>query len=189
MINVTNVKTLRNSKGVIKGYLLRDKQGTVRKMGTDEVKKLIRAKQLNVINLTLTSDGRLVKTTPEVKVKKPATAQAETTASDCKKIIVTDTWDKPHELKIPKSLSAKEREWLLKMRDALSAYDKACDEILSLWLNPSQYSDNPDFKLFISGLSPIDYPYHLSFDEIDCGSWVGTFIRGINKALQEAEEA
>lgn len=65
MVVVKNMRTLRDKSGNIEGYVLEDRQGNARKMKADEVKKMIKAGDLEVINLTLTSDGRLIKKSPK----------------------------------------------------------------------------------------------------------------------------
>lgn len=60
MIKVKNIKTVRDTRGNIKGYVIEDEIGATKEVGSRELKEAIRAKKVEVINLTLTSDGRLV---------------------------------------------------------------------------------------------------------------------------------
>lgn len=60
MLEVKCIGKKRDKAGHIIAYRLVDKQGEAKILEAKELKKLIRAKKLNVVNLTLTSDNRLV---------------------------------------------------------------------------------------------------------------------------------
>ena len=54
------VKRVRDKQGVLQSYVLQNKDGKRKTVTADELKKGIRQKKVNVVNLTLTSDDRLV---------------------------------------------------------------------------------------------------------------------------------
>lgn len=62
-IKCTCIYKFRDNNGNIKGYRLQDKQGQIQDMESDKLKSAIRAKQIDVDNLTLTVDNRLMSKT------------------------------------------------------------------------------------------------------------------------------
>lgn len=62
MIQAKCIEKFRDNSGKIIGYRLQDINGSITDMFTDNVKEMMRSKQLEVVNLTLTSDNRLVDT-------------------------------------------------------------------------------------------------------------------------------
>lgn len=60
MITVKCIEKFRNSSGQIIGYRLQDINGQTQDATSDALKKAIKTKQIHVVNLTLTSDNRLV---------------------------------------------------------------------------------------------------------------------------------
>lgn len=60
MIKCTCLSKIRDNNGKIVTYCLQDGQGNIQNMDSDILKNGIRAKQIDVVNLTLTSDNRLV---------------------------------------------------------------------------------------------------------------------------------
>ena len=62
MIKALCVEKYKDKNGNIIGYKLQDNNGVQLKFDADQVKKAIFLKQLEVINLKLTSDGRLIST-------------------------------------------------------------------------------------------------------------------------------
>ena len=63
MLTVKCIQKFRDKTGKIYGYRLQDQQGITRDIKSEEIKQAIRSNQIKVINLTLTSDNRLVDTT------------------------------------------------------------------------------------------------------------------------------
>jgi len=59
-VKCTCIEKFRDKQGRIKGYRLRDQQGKCIDVTPDNLKMAIFGKQFNVINLQLTSDGRLI---------------------------------------------------------------------------------------------------------------------------------
>lgn len=68
MIKVKAVQTFRDKNNTIIGYSLADSKGNVKKMKSQELKRAIKAGKIEVINLTLTSDNRLVSTKSKISV-------------------------------------------------------------------------------------------------------------------------
>lgn len=68
MIKVKAVQTFRDKNNTIIGYSLADSKGNVKKLKSQELKKAIKAGKIEVINLTLTSDNRLVSTKSKMSV-------------------------------------------------------------------------------------------------------------------------
>lgn len=67
MIRVKCIAKLRDKNNVIYGYTLQDEQGNQMNVNPDALKNAIKANQVKCINLTLTSNNRLVDcTSPEV---------------------------------------------------------------------------------------------------------------------------
>lgn len=64
MIQAKCVEKFRDKNNHIYGYRLKDSQGNTKDVGTDQLKNAIKNGQINILNLTLTSDNRLVDTTP-----------------------------------------------------------------------------------------------------------------------------
>lgn len=60
MITCRCIKKFRDRNGAIKGYRLQDNQGTCLDVKPDQLKMAIFSKQLDVINLKLTTDSRLI---------------------------------------------------------------------------------------------------------------------------------
>ena len=65
MIAVRCIEKFRDKNNVIIGYRLQDSQGVTKDVYPDQLKVAIRNQQITVINLTLTSDNRLVDNTPD----------------------------------------------------------------------------------------------------------------------------
>ena len=63
MIQAKCIQKLRDNKGKIYGYRLIDINGKTQDVEPENLKKAIRNKQIHIVNLTLTSDNRLVDTT------------------------------------------------------------------------------------------------------------------------------
>ncbi len=64
------IEKLRNDKGIIQSYRLVDTKGHIGLMGAEQLKQGIRAGRIRVVNLTLTSDNRLVDGATEKKKAK-----------------------------------------------------------------------------------------------------------------------
>ena len=60
MIQAKCIQKFRNKQGKIYGYRLMDINQVTQDVTPGDLKKAIKAKQINVVNLTLTSDGRLM---------------------------------------------------------------------------------------------------------------------------------
>ena len=60
MIQAKCIQKFRNKQGKIYGYRLMDINQVTQYVTPGDLKKAIKAKQINVVNLTLTSDGRLM---------------------------------------------------------------------------------------------------------------------------------
>jgi hypothetical protein len=63
MIQAKCIQKFRDSTGKIYGYRLQDLNGKTQDVQPDNLKAAIRNKQIHIVNLTLTSDNRLVDTT------------------------------------------------------------------------------------------------------------------------------
>ena len=59
-MKVTCIRKYRDNNGNIRGYVLEDKHGTTQEMDSNTLKAAIRNKVIEVDNLTLTSDNRLI---------------------------------------------------------------------------------------------------------------------------------
>ena len=64
MLTVTCIQKFRDRHNQIYAYRLQDFQGNTRDVYSDQLKQAIRNNKINIVNLTLTSDNRLVSTTP-----------------------------------------------------------------------------------------------------------------------------
>lgn len=62
MITVKCIEKFRNTSGQIIGYRLQDINGQTQESSADNLKKAIKNNQVHVVNLTLTSDNRLIDT-------------------------------------------------------------------------------------------------------------------------------
>lgn len=71
MIQAKCIQKFRDKTGKIYGYRLIDLNGQTQDLTSDNLKAAIRNKQINVVNLTLTSDNRLVDTTEKQVQSKP----------------------------------------------------------------------------------------------------------------------
>lgn len=60
MIEVLCINKYRDTSGRISGYAVQDNQGNVKLVETNQLKKAIINNQIRVVNLKLTSDGRLI---------------------------------------------------------------------------------------------------------------------------------
>jgi hypothetical protein len=65
-MEVTCIYKFRDNTGKIIGYKLQDANRNIQDIGATELKNLIASNKLKVDNLTLTSDGRLMSTTPKI---------------------------------------------------------------------------------------------------------------------------
>ena len=63
MIQVTCIQKFKKNNRIY-GYRLQDSQGNTRDVTPDQLKTAIKNQQITIINLTLTSDNRLIATTP-----------------------------------------------------------------------------------------------------------------------------
>ena len=66
-MKVKCISRIRNKNNQITEYQLQDQQGNVTIMKPEALKVAIRAQKIEIINLTLTSDNRLVATTPNLQ--------------------------------------------------------------------------------------------------------------------------
>lgn len=73
MQRVISTAKFRDKNGKIIGYKIQSDKGEVREVKAEELKKAIMSKKIEVLNLTLTSDGRLVD--KPIKVKAQAEAK------------------------------------------------------------------------------------------------------------------
>lgn len=60
MLQVKSIQKFRDNNGVIIGYRLQDETGSMQDIESDKLKELIRYHQISVVNLSLTSDNRLI---------------------------------------------------------------------------------------------------------------------------------
>lgn len=67
MIQAKYIQKFRDSHNRIYGYRLQDQQGNTKEVYSDQLKTAIANKQINIINLTLTADNRLIDTQPTVQ--------------------------------------------------------------------------------------------------------------------------
>ena len=58
------IQKFRNKRNQIYGYRLQDQQGEIIDVSPTQLKTAIKNKQIHITNLTLTSDNRLIDTTP-----------------------------------------------------------------------------------------------------------------------------
>ena len=65
MIQAKCIEKFRDKQGRIYGYRLVDLNGQTQDVTPENLKQAIKNKKINVVNLTLTSDGRLMDTTPK----------------------------------------------------------------------------------------------------------------------------
>ena len=65
MIQAKCIQKFRDKNNNIYGYRLQDQNGACIDVRREQLKQAIKSKQINIINLTLTSDNRLVDTTPK----------------------------------------------------------------------------------------------------------------------------
>jgi len=63
MIQVTCIQKFKKSNKIY-GYRLQDSQGNTKDVYADQLKQAIKNEQITILNLTLTSDNRLIDTTP-----------------------------------------------------------------------------------------------------------------------------
>lgn len=70
MIQAKCIQKFRDNKGGIRSYRLQDLNGNIRDVPSDDLKKAIKKKQIHVVNLTLTSDNRLISKTEHVEPAK-----------------------------------------------------------------------------------------------------------------------
>ena len=85
MIQAKCIQKLRDNKGKIYGYRLIDINGKTQDVEPENLKKAIRNNQIHIVNLTLTSDNRLVDTTEkqlQTKVLGKAPTKPETKNSN-----------------------------------------------------------------------------------------------------------
>lgn len=73
MQKVISISKFRDKNGKIIGYTIQSDKGEIKEVKSEDLKKAIIAKKIEVLNLTLTSDGRLVDKT--IKIKAPAKAK------------------------------------------------------------------------------------------------------------------
>jgi hypothetical protein len=66
-IKVTCLYKYRDNSGKIVGYKLQDIHGKIQDIEASSLKNMIASNQIEVNNLTLTSDGRLMTTTPKIQ--------------------------------------------------------------------------------------------------------------------------
>jgi hypothetical protein len=66
-MKATCVYKYRDSSGKIIGYKIQDANGNTQDIGSIELKNLIVSNEISIDNLTLTSDGRLLSTTPKIE--------------------------------------------------------------------------------------------------------------------------
>ena len=89
MIQAKCIQKFRDNTGKIYGYRLQDINGKTQDVQPDNLKNAIRNKQINVVNLTLTTDNRLVDTTEKQlqskALGKAPVAPAKKTAIDSNK--------------------------------------------------------------------------------------------------------
>lgn len=70
MIDIKCINKFKDAQGRIIGYRIQDTNGTIRDVRPQELKNAIINKQVNVINLTLTSNNRIIdKTTSKAKMQ------------------------------------------------------------------------------------------------------------------------
>lgn len=69
MIQAKCIQKFRDAKNKIYGYRLIDLAGQTQDVTPDDLKRAIHNKQISIINLTLTSDGRLVDKSPEKQLE------------------------------------------------------------------------------------------------------------------------
>ena len=74
MFQVTCIQKFRNKNNQIYGYRLQDSKGNIKDIYADQLKQAIYNQQITVLNLTLTSDKRLVDTT-EKQIQQPIQEQ------------------------------------------------------------------------------------------------------------------
>lgn len=60
MVQARCIDRYYSGSGRITGYLLQDLEGGTLEINADELKHAIRCKQINVVNLRLTNDNRLM---------------------------------------------------------------------------------------------------------------------------------
>ena len=86
MVQAKCIKKLRDSSNKIYGYRLQDTDGKVLDVKSDALKNAIANKQIEITNLILTSDGKIVS-----KTHSDARSTAVNERVTCNKVITTDS--------------------------------------------------------------------------------------------------
>lgn len=73
MQKVISISKFRDKNGKIIGYTIQSDRGEIKEVKSEDLKKAIITKKIEVLNLTLTSDGRLVD--KQIKIKAPTKAK------------------------------------------------------------------------------------------------------------------
>ena len=60
MLKVRVIKKFHDEKGILLGYTIMDEQGNTRNVYKDQLKRAVASGQVDAVNMTLTSDGRLI---------------------------------------------------------------------------------------------------------------------------------
>ena len=87
MIQVKCIQKFRDAKGKIYGYRLIDINGQTQDVQADNLKLAIENKKIHVVNLTLTTDNRLVDTTEK---------QLESVFEDLKEVVANGKAENPY---------------------------------------------------------------------------------------------
>lgn len=70
MLKVRVIKKFHDEKGILLGYTIQDITGATRNVYKDQLKQAVKSGAVDCVNMTLTSDGRLIgKAAPEPKKK------------------------------------------------------------------------------------------------------------------------
>ena len=73
MQKVISITKIRDKSNKIVGYTIQSNKGEIKEVKAEDLKKAIINKKIEVLNLTLTSDGRLID--KHIKIKAPAKAK------------------------------------------------------------------------------------------------------------------
>ena len=88
MIQAICLKKFRNKNNQIIGYRIQDKNGNTLDVKSEYLKQAIKNKQINVINLTLTSDNKLIDTKISNKTAQASASNTIVPFIDTKKLIM-----------------------------------------------------------------------------------------------------
>lgn len=168
MIQAKCIQKFRDKTGKIYGYRLQDLNGNTQDVQPENLKVAIRNKQIHIVNLTLTTDNRLVDTTEK---------QLQTKILGKAPVVINKEKDNDKYYDVAKALAFLDKE-LLTMGDSYAEIveNRAFDagDNLTLW-DLSDYYTNPEYSDCENGEEILD--------KILCKS----YIKLLNKKPKEVD--